>query len=114
MGEKELLSPAAGSASRMLTKTANPRSPPPQARKYTRQIVSAIGYLHRSDVVHRDLKAENLLLDNNLDIKVVDFGLSNSIAGRDFLSTQCGSPAYSAPELLGGKSYGKEVDVYSM
>lgn len=98
----------------MLTKTPNLRSPPRQARKYTRQIVSAIGYLHRNDVVHRDLKAENLLLDNNLDIKVVDFGLSNSIAGRDFLSTQCGSPAYSAPELLGGKSYGKEVDVYSM
>lgn len=62
----------------------------------------------------RDLKAENLLLDHKFNLKIVDFGLSNSIEGQDFLKTQCGSPAYTAPELLGGKKYDERVDIWSM
>lgn len=77
-------------------------------------MVQAIDHLHKADVVHRDLKTENLLLDHNLDLKLVDFGLSNSISGKTSLQTMCGSPAYTAPELLGGKHYGKPVDVWSM
>ena len=57
---------------------------------------------------------ENLLLDADRNLKLIDFGLSTSCAGVRQLSTQCGSPAYSAPELLAGKVYGKEVDVWSM
>jgi len=67
----------------------------------------------------RDLKVENLLLDHDDNIKVIDFGLSNSVprAYGDIacsLSTQCGSPAYAAPELLAKKTYGSKVDVWSM
>eukprot|EP00055_Hartaetosiga_balthica_P013977 m.74297 g.74297 ORF g.74297 m.74297 type:complete len:914 (-) comp8449_c0_seq1:306-3047(-) len=85
-----------------------------EARKYTRQMIKAIQHLHNLDIVHRDLKTENLLLDNDFNLKVVDFGLSNSMAGKTTLHTMCGSPAYTAPELLGGKQYGKPVDIWSI
>ncbi|EGD77012.1 CAMK/CAMKL protein kinase [Salpingoeca rosetta] len=85
-----------------------------EVRKYCRQMVQAIDHLHKADIVHRDLKTENLLLDHNLNLKLVDFGLSNSIRDKTTLETMCGSPAYTAPELLGGKQYGKPVDIWSI
>ncbi|KAG9351764.1 hypothetical protein JZ751_023015 [Albula glossodonta] len=88
-----------------------------EAQKYVRQLVMAVEHLHRAGVVHRDLKIENLLLDENDNIKLIDFGLSNcaGILGySDPFSTQCGSPAYAAPELLSRKKYGPKVDVWSI
>ncbi|KAM9319519.1 hormonally up-regulated neu tumor-associated kinase [Gastrophryne carolinensis] len=88
-----------------------------EARKYVRQLIQAVEHLHRAGVVHRDLKIENLLLDENNNIKLIDFGLSNcaGILGyTDPFSTQCGSPAYAAPELLARKKYGPKVDVWSI
>ncbi|XP_064594721.1 hormonally up-regulated neu tumor-associated kinase homolog A-like [Liolophura sinensis] len=94
-----------------------------EVKKYIRQIISAVDYLHRLGILHRDLKVENLLLDENGDIKLIDFGLSNSIRGstmregqrmQEFCVTQCGSPAYAAPELLGHKHYGTKVDAWSI
>lgn len=85
-----------------------------EVRKYIRQLTSAVDHLHKNKIVHRDLKAENLILDANLDLKIIDFGLSNSIDRADMLATQCGSPAYTAPECLGGKKYGPEVDIWSI
>ncbi|KAG9486190.1 hypothetical protein GDO78_008988 [Eleutherodactylus coqui] len=88
-----------------------------EARKYIRQLIQAVEHLHRAGVVHRDLKIENLLLDENNNIKLIDFGLSNcaGILGyTDPFSTQCGSPAYAAPELLARKKYGPKVDVWSI
>jgi len=55
--------------------------------------------LHRLKVVHRDLKPENLLLDDNKNIKIVDFGLSNTYKENELLKTACGSPCYAAPEV---------------
>ncbi|KAM9316136.1 hormonally up-regulated neu tumor-associated kinase homolog A-like [Gastrophryne carolinensis] len=89
-----------------------------EVRKYARQIMSAVEHLHRHGIVHRDLKIENYLLDENGNIKIVDLGLSNTIKGeglaQELLSTQCGSPAYAAPELLANKKYGPKVDVWSV
>ncbi|KAJ7997597.1 hypothetical protein DPEC_G00230660 [Dallia pectoralis] len=88
-----------------------------ETQKYVRQLVMAVEHLHRAGVVHRDLKIENLLLDEQDNIKLIDFGLSNcaGILGySDPFSTQCGSPAYAAPELLSRKKYGPKVDVWSI
>ncbi|XP_048475709.1 serine/threonine-protein kinase MARK2-like isoform X5 [Rhincodon typus] len=86
-----------------------------EARAKFRQIVSAVQYCHQKCIVHRDLKAENLLLDGDMHIKIADFGFSNEFTLGNKLDTFCGSPPYAAPELFQGKKYdGPEVDVWSL
>uniref|UniRef100_A0A8C4VJ22 non-specific serine/threonine protein kinase n=1 Tax=Gopherus evgoodei TaxID=1825980 RepID=A0A8C4VJ22_9SAUR len=86
-----------------------------EARAKFRQIVSAVQYCHQKYIVHRDLKAENLLLDADMNIKIADFGFSNEFTVGNKLDTFCGSPPYAAPELFQGKKYdGPEVDVWSL
>ncbi|NXV32931.1 HUNK kinase, partial [Rissa tridactyla] len=89
-----------------------------EVRRYTRQILSAVEHLHCQGIVHRDLKIENFLLDENNNIKIVDFGLSNTAKfeglSQELLHTQCGSPAYAAPELLAQRKYGPKVDIWSI
>ncbi|KAG8449277.1 hypothetical protein GDO86_016084 [Hymenochirus boettgeri] len=86
-----------------------------EARAKFRQIVSAVQYCHQKHIVHRDLKAENLLLDADMNIKIADFGFSNAFTVGNKLDTFCGSPPYAAPELFQGKKYdGPEVDVWSL
>ena len=84
------------------------------ARKFARQIGSALEYCHRNSIVHRDLKIENILISKNGNIKIIDFGLSNLYAPTRHLATFCGSLYFAAPELLNAKVYtGPEVDVWS-
>ncbi|VDP55274.1 unnamed protein product [Schistosoma curassoni] len=86
-----------------------------EARAAFRQIVSAVEYCHQKKIVHRDLKAENLLFDGYFNIKLADFGFSNLFDGSKKLDTFCGSPPYAAPELFQGRKYdGPEVDVWSL
>ncbi|KAL6471107.1 hypothetical protein MHYP_G00197570 [Metynnis hypsauchen] len=86
-----------------------------EARAKFRQIVSAVHYCHQKNIVHRDLKAENLLLDSESNIKIADFGFSNEFTLGNKLDTFCGSPPYAAPELFQGKKYdGPEVDIWSL
>ncbi|KAJ3875360.1 CAMK/CAMKL/Kin1 protein kinase [Lentinula edodes] len=84
------------------------------ARKFARQIGSALDYCHRNNVVHRDLKIENILISQTGNIKIIDFGLSNLYDPANHLATFCGSLYFAAPELLNAKVYtGPEVDVWS-
>ncbi|KAL0123337.1 hypothetical protein PUN28_005699 [Cardiocondyla obscurior] len=93
----------------------NGRMPEPEARRIFRQIVLAVHYLHQQRVVHRDLKAENLLLDADNNIKLADFGFSNEYTPGVPLSTWCGSPPYAAPEIFEGRHYdGPRADVWSL
>ena len=60
------------------------------------------------------MKPENLLLDSNNNIKIVDFGLSNTFSQNEYLKTACGSPCYAAPEMIAGLKYqGDKVDMWS-
>ncbi|KAJ8688389.1 hypothetical protein QAD02_024184 [Eretmocerus hayati] len=93
----------------------NGRMTETEAKRVFRQIVYAVRYLHKRNVVHRDLKAENLLLDADNNIKLADFGFSNEFKPGVLLSTWCGSPPYAAPEIFEGRQYdGPSADVWSL
>ena len=85
-----------------------------EACNFYQQLISGIEYLGKIRVVHRDLKPENLLLDEQKNIKIVDFGLSNIYPNNELLRTACGSPCYAAPEMINGEPYvGLRVDIWS-
>ena len=86
-----------------------------ESRILFRQLLSAIQYCHVNGVVHRDLKPENLLLDQNGNIKIIDFGFANILRQGSKLETFCGSPEYAPPEMIARKTYsGQEADIWSM
>uniref|UniRef100_H9GBK7 non-specific serine/threonine protein kinase n=1 Tax=Anolis carolinensis TaxID=28377 RepID=H9GBK7_ANOCA len=86
-----------------------------EARRKFWQILSAVEYCHSRKIVHRDLKAENLLLDNNMNIKIADFGFGNFYKSGEPLTTWCGSPPYAAPEVFEGQQYeGPQLDIWEI
>ncbi|KAI9496557.1 kinase-like domain-containing protein, partial [Zychaea mexicana] len=79
------------------------------------QLVDALKYCHSQDIVHRDLKLENILLDDNDNAKLCDFGFARHAESRQMLQTFCGSLAYSAPEVILRQKYtGPETDIWSL
>ncbi|XP_067827071.1 serine/threonine-protein kinase SIK2-like isoform X2 [Heptranchias perlo] len=86
-----------------------------EARRKFWQILSAVEYCHNRKIVHRDLKAENLLLDSSMNIKIADFGFGNFYKPGEPLATWCGSPPYAAPEVFEGQQYeGPQLDIWSL
>lgn len=85
-----------------------------EACKFLHQILAGVERVHSMNICHRDLKPENLLLDDRNDIKLVDFGLSNTYQDGQLLQTACGSPCYAAPEMIAGHKYVPSmVDIWS-
>ncbi|KAG5225195.1 CBL-interacting serine/threonine-protein kinase [Salix suchowensis] len=101
----------------LFAKVAKGRLGEEAARKYFQQLISAIDYCHSRGVYHRDLKLENLLLDEDENLKISDFGLSalrEQFLQDKLLHTLCGTPAYVAPEVLRKKGYdGSKADIWS-
>ncbi|XP_063546731.1 testis-specific serine/threonine-protein kinase 3-like [Cydia strobilella] len=96
----------------------NGRVPEKQSRFWTRQIISAINYIHTLNIAHRDLKCENILITANYNVKLTDFGFARTVVrrGTDILSeTYCGTLSYAAPEILKGIPYfPKMADMWSV
>ena len=85
-----------------------------ESLKYFQQLINALYYLHSQNITHRDIKIDNLLLDKNLDLKLIDFGLSTKYRDDKLLNQPCGTVVYAAPEVLDCKEYhGMLADVWS-
>ncbi|KAF9292310.1 hypothetical protein BGZ68_008275 [Mortierella alpina] len=82
------------------------------------QVCRAVEYLHRNNIVHRDIKSENIMITPDQHVKLIDFGLArHCVASRPVLSTLCGTPSYMSPEIALGEDsngYGKPVDVWAL
>jgi 5'-AMP-activated protein kinase catalytic alpha subunit len=88
-----------------------------EARKYFRQLVSAMDHAHTANVVHRDLKVDNLLLDDRKNLLISDFGLGRTFnpAAVEYMQTFCGTPNYAPVELISGVPYnGVQAEIWSM
>lgn len=88
------------------------RFPNPVAKFYAAEVTLALEYLHAQNIIYRDLKPENLLLDRHGHVKITDFGFAKDVP--DITWTLCGTPDYLAPEVVASKGYNKSVDWWSL
>lgn len=86
-----------------------------ETKRLFAQIVAAVCYFHRKGVAHRDLKLENILLDENRNVKIIDFGFSVAASSVSKLKAFCGTPSYMAPEIITKQEYlGPPADMWSL
>ena len=90
------------------------RFPEQKVKIYIAQIALAIGYLHSKDILHRDLKLENIMINEDGYLKLIDFGLAKIVKNNDQTMSFCGTPEYIAPEMVAGKGHGKPVDWWAL
>lgn len=87
----------------------------PETRYFMRQIILAMQYLHKTKVIHRDLKLGNLFINDEMEVKIGDFGLATKVDyDGERKKTLCGTPNYIAPEVLSKRGHSYEVDIWSL
>lgn len=92
----------------------NKRFPEEVVKFYTIQIAMAIGHLHDRDIVHRDLKLENILIDKEGYLKIIDFGLAKILKEKETANSFLGTPEYLSPEMIEQKGHDKMVDWWAL
>jgi len=98
-----------------LKRKPNRRLEENDAKRIVKQILCAMEYCHSKNVTHRDLKLENLLLDEKNDVKIIDFGFATCFSSEKKVKIFCGTPSYMAPEIVARKEYaGPPVDVWAI
>lgn len=85
-----------------------------EVKFYAAQLVVAIGHLHSRDIVHRDLKLENILIDEKGNMQIIDFGLAKVLKEKDATFTVAGTQTYMAPEILNKTGHNKSVDWWAL
>ena len=89
------------------------RFPEPTARFYACQVLMGLEYLHSKNIMYRDMKPENILLDENGNCSLADFGISKELEDNGSTKSFVGTPEYVAPEVICQKGYGKLIDFWS-
>lgn len=90
------------------------RFPENVVKFYAFQIVLAVGELHRKGIMHRDLKLENILVDEKGYLKIIDFGLAKILPGGELAQSYCGTPEYLSPEMILSVGHDFTVDWWAL
>merc|ERR1719240_2493963 len=105
---------AGGSLRSLCADLPNHRLHEVQASWYFAQILQGVDFMHQKNCVHRDLKPENMLLTEDNEVRICDFGWSAEVQVEQVLKTTCGTPHYWAPEIFEGQPQGFPVDLWSL
>ena len=97
----------------------NPNLNIKQIKNISKQIINGVSYFESLGIVHQDLKLENIMVkkcnnNNNINIKIIDFGLSIIMSNNEFTSGRVGTPNYMAPEIINGDEYNYKIDIWSL
>ena len=78
------------------------------------QLVSSVAFLHQNNIMHRDIKAGNILVDKDYQIYLIDYGFSMTVCDNEYLKGSYGTLSYAPPEMYRNKSYNKSINIWSM
>ncbi|XP_050405713.1 mitogen-activated protein kinase kinase kinase 3, partial [Patella vulgata] len=83
-------------------------------RKYSRQVLQGLSYLHKNDIIHRDIKADNILRDTHDNVKLGEFSVAKRLPAARLETTVVGTPHWMAPEVINSEGYGRKADIWSL